>query len=280
LPGDVVDVRAQSDDVVTYEDLIVDEEGAIEVPLAGAVRVGGLDLTQAAQRVQEALQQFDRVVRVSLRAAELAGHRATVLGAVADPGVHGVLPGMRLAELVALSDGEHTGLEEDMEHVVLADWDGARLMRGGRALPVDVSRAIQGETRHNVRVRPGDLLYVPPRRGERVSVLGNVGTPRVIDYRDELRLSEALALAGGITLDGDDGDIRVIRGSLAEPRVYEANFDDLMEGEATDVELAPGDVVFVTTHWIADVGEVLDRLAPLLTLGLTVGLTVGITGRE
>src|SRR5690606_902639 len=94
-------------------------------------------------------------------------------------------------------------LETDMERIELADWDGARLMRSGQAVPVDMKRAMLGDPRHNVRIRPGDLLYVPPRRGERISVFGAVGTAKVLDYRPGVRLSEAIAIAGGLTIDAD-----------------------------------------------------------------------------
>jgi hypothetical protein len=42
-----------------------------------------------------------------------------------------------------------------------------------------------------------------------------------------------------------------------------------------DIELAPGDVVFVTEHWVASAGEVVERVAPLLTL-MTAVIGVGL----
>ena len=92
-----------------------------------------------------------------------------------------------------------------------------------------------------------------------------------------MRITEALAIAGGISRDGDDADVRVIRGSLARPRVYAVSFDDIVDGDSHNVALAPGDIIFVSEHWISSVGEVIDRLGPVLTLGTTVALTTLIT---
>lgn len=40
---------------------------------------------------------------------------------------------------------------------------------------------------------------------------------------------------------------------------------DLFAGVRKDVVLAPGDVVYVSEHWFASVGEVLERVMPLTT---------------
>jgi polysaccharide export outer membrane protein len=112
---------------------------------------------------------------------------------------------------------------------------------------------------------------VPPGLGNRVAVLG--GDTRVgamLNYRPGMRLTEALAAGGGFNISSDSEDIRIIRGSLKKPIVYLYDFDELIAGKTGDVELAPGDVVFVTRHWSAAFGELIDRAAPLLGLGLGV----------
>ena len=88
----------------------------------------------------------------------------------------------------------------------------------------------------------------------------------MLTYRPGIRLTEALASAGGITLDADDNDVRVIRGPLADPLVYKWSLEKLTKDRSGDVELAPGDVVFVSEHWVASMGEVINRVAPLLTV--------------
>jgi len=276
LAGDVIRLEMVSAETQTYEGLIVDELGAVHVPLAGSVTVGGATMAEAQGRIQGALRRFDRVVHVNLFLEEPSGHRATVVGAVDAPGRVQVPPGTRLADLLALAGGlmrEVSGAEA----TVLADLDGARLVRDRAVLPVNLRLALGGNPQHNVRVRAGDHLYVPPLRGQRITVLGEVRAATVLPYHPGIRITEALAIAGGITIDGDNGDIRVVRGALREPQVYATNLQDLVDGESHNVELAPGDIVYVTDHWIASVGEVLDRLSPLLSAATTVGLAVAIT---
>ena len=98
-------------------------------------------------------------------------------------------------------------------------------------------------------------------------VLGEVGIPQPMAYRSGLRLTEVLARAGGIVTNrGDRKDIRIVRGSLREPQIFTTNLKALMSGKATDVELVPGDIVYVTKSWYASTADVLDALSPILSL--------------
>ena len=57
-----------------------------------------------------------------------------------------------------------------------------------------------------------------------------------------------------------------MRGPLREPQVYTASVKDLTGGKATDVELAPGDIVYVTKAWYASTADVLNALSPIIAL--------------
>jgi polysaccharide export outer membrane protein len=126
---------------------------------------------------------------------------------------------------------------------------------------------MKGHPDHNVRIRAGDQLFVPLGTEMLIMVLGDVGAPQPVAYRDGIRLTEALARAGGIdTSRGDRKDIRIVRGPLREPRVYTTNLKAMTSGKATDVVLAPGDIVYVTKSWYASTADVLNALAPILAL--------------
>jgi polysaccharide export outer membrane protein len=269
LPGDTVTVRTTSNESASYEGLIIDSEGKIHVPIIGAVQVAGLAPQQAERTVEGMMQKIDRFVRVNVLVSEWGGHFATVIGAVVEEGAKTLSPGMRLAELVAASGGPLRTTEGEINYV--ADLDGSRLMRDGKQVPVSLRQALLGDPRHNVFIHAGDQLFVPPGLGNRVAVLGgDTRTGAMLNYRPGMRLTEALASGGGFNIASDVEDIRIIRGSLKKPLVYLYNFDELIGGKIGDVELAPGDVVFVSRHWSAAFGEFLDRTVPLLGLGLGI----------
>lgn len=267
-PGDVVTLRLISTDTEEYEGLVVDERGVIHIPLAGDVPVGGLDLTEAEQRVEQSIRQYDRTSRVSLVVSEPNGHQASVLGAVASPGRFPVSPGMRLADLLASAGGAAVSEEEGFS-MPSGDLGGARLVRNGQALPVSLEIALTGDPRHNVRVRPGDTLFVPADLSRLVSVLGQVGSPRIMAFRPGMRLTHALSLAGGVTRDGNWGDVRVIRGDAAQPMVYTTSVAAIVDGDAHDVVLAPGDIVYVASTGAADLRDVMASISLLVSIPIT-----------
>jgi len=51
--------------------------------------------------------------------------------------------------------------------------------------------------------------------------------------------------------------------------VYQFDLDALVSGRTGDVELAPGDVIYVSRHWSATMGEVIMRVSPLIALTLS-----------
>jgi polysaccharide export outer membrane protein len=266
LPGDVVQLTTVSAKTQIHKGLIVDAMGQLHVPLAGDIQVGGKTLSQAEKAVETGLRRYDKFVRANLIISALDGHTAVVVGAAQKPGQFKVVPGMRLADLLAKAGGPAQG-ESQLVPTLLGNIDLARLVRGEKTVPVSVSLARKGDPKHNVRIHPGDQLYIPPVTEQLIMVLGEVKTPQPLAYREGIRLSEVLARSGGVnTARGDRKDIRIVRGPLTEPRVYTTNLKALSAGKATDVELVPGDIVYVSRAWYASTADVLNALSPIISL--------------
>lgn len=263
-PGDVLNVELASTQTQTVAGLVVDGLGKIHLPLIGDVQVGGLSLTDAENAIKTEAQRFDRLVQVNVVLTAAAGHRVVVLGAVNTPGALLLPPGARVADVIALAGGPRVATTD-----VGADLEASRVVRAGAALPINLAKAVAGDPLHNVYLRPGDHVYVAFAHASLVSVLGAVGGARALPFHEGLRLTEALALAGGINSEGDKSDVRVIRGPLSAPRVYTASLREIVAGDTHDVALHPGDVVYVTEHWLGDAGEVVGLVAPFLSIGLS-----------
>lgn len=263
-PGDVLTVELASTQTQTLTGLTIDGLGRIHLPLVGDVTVGGLSLMDAETAIKTEAQRFDRLVQVAVTLTAAAGHRVSILGAVVTPGSLVLPPAARVADMIALAGGPRTTTGD-----VGVDWDASRVVRDGQALPVHLGKAVSGDPLHNVFLRPGDHVYVAFAHASIVSILGAVSGPRALPFHDGMRLTEALAVAGGIHAEGDKSDVRVIRGSLAAPRVYTASLREIVGGDSHDVALLPGDVVYVTEHWLGDVAEVIAIVAPFLSIGLS-----------
>jgi protein involved in polysaccharide export with SLBB domain len=158
------------------------------------------------------------------------------------------------------------------------------LMRNDKRVPISISKALRGDPLHNVFIHPGDHIYIPPARGGTISVLGMTGSGgTVFPYRNGLRLTEALSLAAGITPGGDRTDIRVIRGPLTEPRIYQTDLKEIVNGDSHDVALHPGDVIYVTDHPLEDFSEVMAAIGPIVSISLaaaTLALAIQAQNRD
>jgi polysaccharide export outer membrane protein len=273
MPGDIITIESQADPPKLLTGVVVDATGRIHLPLAGDVEVGGRALSDAEAKVQAAMRKYDKFAEVTIQIADGRGQRVSVLGAVTTQGSVILVPGARVADVIATAGGPLFGTGEGDLPAPMADLEGAVVSRGGRPLPISVAKALRGDPQHNVFMHPGDYIFVPPALNSSISVLGQVGAPRLVPFHPGIRLTQTLAMASGVTVGADKGDIRVIRGTLEAPRVYEASLSDYVAGKTNDVSMQPGDIVFVTDHRIEDIGEVIALVSPLLSLGLTGALT-------
>jgi polysaccharide biosynthesis/export protein len=263
LPGDILRLQIMSAESYAPAELWVSATGHIHVPFGGDVQIAGLTLDAAELRVQDVVRKYDKYARVTLTVHSFAGHHVIIHGAVDKPGSYEARPGLRVAEVVISAGGIRVN-QANTEATDMADIDAARIVRLGKTVPISLKLALLGEVSHNVYVRPGDIIFIPWATSRQIPVLGNVRAARNVAFRDGLRLTEALAAAGGPDRSADTADIRIIRGPLSRAKVYCANLNDVMNGSKADVVLAPGDVVFVTEHWFATTAEVLQRLTPVL----------------
>jgi len=267
--GDELVVEVGADADVGKLEVQVDGAGSVHVGPGADVAVGGLTLEQAEARVRERLQQTDRYAQVFVRRAVGSPQTVRVFGSVAKPGTVPWVPNLRVTDAFAAARGVATR----QDGTPAADFNAAVVLRDGKPLPIDMARALLSDPHHNVRLRPGDQLYVPFASAPSVTVFGQVGAPGVIPLGAGMRLSDALASAGGITKDGDKDDVRLIRGPVDGPKVFRASFADVAAGSRPDVLLAPDDILFVEDHPVEDLGEVLAIVSvfvPSLLLTSTV----------
>jgi polysaccharide biosynthesis/export protein len=268
-PGDSLTIDLFSEQSRTLTGVTLDATGRVHLPLAGDVVVLGLGLSQAEAKLEQELRRYDKFMEVTVQVSDPKGQRATVLGAVVTQGPIQLVPGSRIADVIAAAGGPLVSQLEGSPPFPLADMGGAVVIRQSKPLPINVAKALEGDPLHNVFVHAGDHIYVPPSLGTNVTVLGQVGTPQLFPFRAGLRLTQTLALAGGVNVGGDKGDIRVIRGPLDKPHVYQASLRDIVDGESHDVLMQQGDIVFVTDDPIEDIGEVMALISPVLSLGLS-----------
>ncbi len=177
---------------------------------------------------------------------------ATVIGRVAQPGRYPVEKGDRVAELLAAAGG----LRDD------ASPEGSLLHADGSSEALDLAALFErGES--GPPVEPG-MIVVVPEETRRVALVGAFSAPGKYDFDAGDRVSDALALGGGIADDAMPQSAVLMSGD-GESRPI--NVEAILQAQesAEDPALRDGDTIVVprATERVAVVGMVI-RPGPML----------------
>jgi polysaccharide export outer membrane protein len=272
-PGDVLDVSLVTDYMkltTTTTPVRVAEDGTIVVPLVGRVGVAGLEVERAEQAVnaESIARGVFRSPSITVTMKQCRTRKVTVVGAVNKPGMHELPRGSAslMAALLA-ADGlsKDAGTEVEIRHT---DSRQARpsalppqLAMGPNApatpasyeqpaapsaIKVDLAAATAGMVKVP-ELSDGDVVNVARRTLRPVYVIGLVRKPGEFPFptSQELRLLDALALAGGVSNPVAE-EVIVIRQTpdKPEPVRIAVSIQGAKNGR-DNLTLAPGDTVTV-----------------------------------
>ncbi len=186
-PGDGITINLWGGLSQTFS-RVVDHEGKIMLPEAGAIVVAGLSLERTQALVQSALSQQFRDARVSVSIARLRSVRVYVVGDVQRPGAYDISSlSTPLNALYAAGGPTSIGSLRTVRQ-----YRGKNLIR-----EIDLYDFLLHGVRAEVdRIEPGDTILVPPA-GPQVAVAGMVKRPAIYEFKNETRLSDVLNEAGG-----------------------------------------------------------------------------------
>jgi len=131
-----------------------------------------------------------------------------------------------------------------------------------------------GNPKANPVIRPGDYIIVT--EAEPVWMIGSVNAPQGIFLRDQLTLSRAIAMVGGVRKEAKINDVRVYRqkpGAQTQ-EVIVVDYAAIKKNKKPDFFLQPYDVVEVGEASLFSPG----RLGPTLLGAVSGSLGSVITG--
>ena len=250
-PGDRLEISLMGE-AASKVLTVIGPDGKLYFDLLPGLDVWGLTLSQLKALIEKQYAQFVREPpKVSVILRGVASRHVWILGRVQAPGVYPMTGPMTLLEAVALAGGtmsltsyrdqDAAGVGEE-----LADLKRSFVVRQGKCLPVNFEKLlIDGDLSQNIYLEPDDFIYFPSAAARDVYVLGAVTEPRLVPYHEGLTVSGALAGAYGTLKEAYLSHVGVVRGALAQPRLMVVNFKLVVRGEAMDVPLEPGDIVYV-----------------------------------
>lgn len=242
--------------------IVVEPDGQLMVPYAGAIPVAGQSVEEARRAIQARLKNKFYQPQVVLRMVDGGARNVSILGDVAKGGSYPLGPEMsRLADLIGAS-----GLSSEKPDQVKISIQRAE-ERGQTSL-----RQLLEEGSSNVLLQGGDVVTVH-RSPQYITVIGAARTPgRVEIAGPEFSLLDALAVSGGLDDNSADPSGVFIFSAAEKPPtpasvvVYQVDIRDPAQVRlARDYRLAQGDVVYVSTASFAQTRKVLSAISGTLS---------------
>lgn len=243
--------------------LVVGPDGRISLPLAGEIMVAGLTRNDAADAIVKALSPYYANLAAQITVTKYTANRVLVLGAVERPGPVVFDGPPTLLEAITRSQLQSSGPEKRQQVP-----EECAIYRGSeQVLWVQLRELIEsGNPLADLRLRRGDVIYIPDPNERFVSVLGEVQHPGAIPLTHSATLMSVLASSGGITEKaGRKPRIQIIDPKAGTSRTVE--FNDLLNPANTlEVTLKPGQVIYVPRSGFAQVSYYLQNLSSVTSL--------------
>ena len=264
-PGDVLRVEVFGRAEVSGRQ-VVGPDGRISVPLVGEISIGDLTREAAAETVASGLRAFYTHPRVTLSIDEYTSNHVTVLGRVERAGVQRFAHPPTLAEVLA-SSGAMPILDKQ------ATLTRGAIMRGrDKLIWIDLKALLNGDPAFNIRMKRGDIVFIPDSADTSVYVLGAVTKPGSYRLTPRMTVIDALSQAGGPTENASPDRIGIYR--AGSRRVEVIDFTQLIQPDRSiNYALEDGDVLFVPQRGLADLGYALRQISPALGF-ISFGMTL------
>jgi polysaccharide export outer membrane protein len=289
-PGDTLDVRVfgQPDLNAIVE---VDGDGNIsslpflESPIPAKCRTD----KEIQKDIIKAYAKYIKNPQVSVRVAERKSRQpATVFGAVRQPTRVQMQRKVRLNELMVVSGGftERASGTIQIFHTepLMCPQPGEEAL----GLPIDqtkapfevikISELRNGKGQANPVVRPGDIVLVT--EAEPVYITGSVVAPQGVFLRDQLTLSRALAMVGGVKKEAKISDVRVYRQKpgATDQEMIKIDYAAIKKNQKPDFLLQPFDIVEVPEAGLFSSGRIAQTLMGAVSGSLGNLISSGGTG--
>jgi polysaccharide export outer membrane protein len=265
-------------------ELVIGENGTVELPLIGEVEIGGLTAAEIETKLLLAIQDYyPSITDIDVAVTKALSQVIYVSGQVRTPGKYTFTSPPKVWEAIREAGGP----------LPTASLDNVRIIkdrsRGGTSFLINVQAALEGGSIEDLPdLEAGDTIIIPAREeaytGEYgVNVIGAVVRPGVYRLQARQDLVSAILLAGGPIEEASITKISIIRpngdGTVSTVEIDLKQY--LEHGDPfSNPKLHPGDTVHVprSDQWTlllkGDLGLILSFVTTAVTLTtLLIALT-------
>ncbi|MGZ4899972.1 MAG: polysaccharide biosynthesis/export family protein [Candidatus Angelobacter sp.] len=235
--GDLLQVSVFGAPDYNY-DVRVADDGYVNLPLIGTVRVAGMTPREVAADLRGQLSQhgYFNNPEVGVLVKEYATQGVSVLGEVQKPGIYPLLGARTLFDLISAAQGT-TPTAGDRVSVIHRD-------RPQQPEIVKLNYDARDSTQSNVPVFPGDTIVV--QKAGIMYVVGDVQKPSgIVMVNPNLTVLKAIALAQGTNPNAALDGARLVRKTADGQTEIPLHLKQMLAAKIPDMRVEPEDVIFV-----------------------------------
>lgn len=222
-------------------ELRVSETGIISLPSVGPLRVVDRSVQEIQRLIEKALVMKDVLQnpRVGVWVSEFAARKISVIGAVSKPGEYSIHQNVSsILTMLSVAGGPRDDAA-NTAYVIRVDPESQSTSR----IKVDLEGLLHNMSSDlNLLLVPNDVVYVPV--APKVFVYGAVNHPGAFAFQRQMRILEAVALAGGLTSFANSSDVTLIRrADDGSEQLYHAELPRIESGRDPNVYMRDGDIL-------------------------------------
>ena len=237
-PGDLLEVKVYEAADLSGQ-VRVSSSGVVTYPLLGEVELAPLTVREAEMKLQELIgAKYVKDPHITVFVKEYRSKKVAVVGAVKNSGSFELLGNGRILDALAMAGG-------------LSDKAGTLiyLTRQGEEgqTEIDLNQLlVKGDSQLNLPVSMGDTLYVPEAGVYYVN--GAVRRAGTFSLKEDVTVSQALEIAGGLETGARASDIKLLRFKDGQRQMVPIDYKAIERGEQKDLALQDQDVLYVAKN--------------------------------
>ncbi len=231
-PGDGIRVTIWGKVEGTWN-VVVDRDGNISLPKIGVIGVTGLTFMELKDLIHKEFKKYYTGFQMNVSMGALRSIRVYIIGNAVSPGAYTVSSFSTLINALFEARGPSTkGSMRDIQ-----------VKRNGETIiHFDMyDFLMKGDKTKDIRLMPEDVIFVPPV-GTLAGIAGQVNKPAIYEQKGETRITDLIAMSGGITATGYLKRIQVERILEKKARILVDTSIEELSGEK-DLLLRDRDIV-------------------------------------
>jgi polysaccharide biosynthesis/export protein len=259
--GDVLKVIVLKQQILSQDDVRVNNDGTIRLPMI-TENIPAICMTEAelSAEIAKRYKKYLLNPQIYVAVKEFNAYPVAVIGAVNTPGTFQLKSPTRLLKILSYVNGPSVNAGQNIQIIrdLKSKWceqtssnttenSATESESNEEILLFSLKEVLRGGESANPFVEAGDIIRVTEAELKQAFIIGNVKTPTILNLKEPVTLSKAIAMAGGFSQGAKIDKIKISRqaeDSLAKTEILvnlkgKNNQEDILL-QANDIIEVPG----------------------------------------